>query len=242
MELYDEPNTVDTMDFNSILSNTFLRLFSGLLVSAIAAFYVYYSGTYINVIMNGYYMIFAILEIAVVLIFSFLFKKLSSTAVTVLYFAYAILNGFTLSVIFAAYEMTSIAYAFLGTAALFGVLSYLGYKTKQDISNWGVILSVALFIGIILTIINFFIGSTLLDVILDWAILFLFFGLTVYDINKIKRMQEMGLCEDEKLYVYGAMELYLDFINIFLRILSLFGKRRDWEAKIIIIKSVLWLM
>ena len=67
----------------------------------------------------------------------------------------------------------------------------------------------------------------MLDIILDWAILFIFFGLTVYDMNKIKQMHEMGFCQDEKLYVYGAMELYLDFINIFLRILSLFGKRKN---------------
>ena len=62
---------------------------------------------------------------------------------------------------------------------------------------------------------------------MDWAILAIFFGLTVYDMNKIKRMGEEGFCESEKLYVYGAMELYLDFINIFLRVLSLFGKRRN---------------
>ena len=67
----------------------------------------------------------------------------------------------------------------------------------------------------------------MLDIILDWAMLFLFFGLTVYDMNKIREMHDAGFCDDEKLYVYGAMELYLDFINIFLRILALFGKRRD---------------
>ena len=84
-----------------------------------------------------------------------------------------------------------------------------------------------LIVGVVLTIINLFIKSSGLDIILDWAILFIFFGLTIYDTNKIKQMSQMGFCEDEKLYVYGAMELYLDFINIFIRILSLFGKRRN---------------
>lgn len=227
MDFNDDSNAIQTMDTNSVLSNTFFRMFLGLLASAITAFYAYYSGLYIDVIMNGYYSILAVVELVVVIVFSLLFRKLSPTAVTILYFAYAFLNGFTLSVIFAAFEMSSIAYAFLGTAALFGILAYLGYKTDRDISNWGTILTVALLIGIVLTIVNFFIGSTMLDIVLDWAILFIFFGLTVYDMNKIKNMQEMGFCEDEKLYVYGAMELYLDFINIFLRILSLFGKRRD---------------
>ena len=156
-----------------------------------------------------------------------MFKKLSPTAVTLLFFTYAFINGFTLSVIFVAYEMTSIVYALAGTAVLFGLLSLIGYKTDKDISNWGTILTVALLVGIILTIVNIFVGSSMLDIALDWAILFIFFGLTIYDMNKIKLMQQAGFCEDEKLYVYGAMELYLDFINIFLRILSLFGKRRN---------------
>ncbi len=224
---YDDSDAIKTVDTNSILTNTFFRMFLGLLASAITAFYAYYSGMYYNIIANGYYLILAVVELVVVVVFSLLFKKLSPTAVTVLYFAYAFLNGFTLAVVFAAYEMTSIAYAFLGTAGLFGILSLIGYKTKKDLSNWGNILTIALLIGIVLTIVNFFIGNTMLDVVLDWAILFIFFGITVYDMNKIKAMQEMGFCEDEKLYVYGAMELYLDFINIFLRILSLFGRRRD---------------
>lgn len=227
MDLYDDSNPVSTMDTNSVLSNTFFRMFLGLLASAITAFYAYYSGIYVDMIINGYYAVLAVIEVVVVIVFSLAFKKLSPTAVTVLYFAYAFLNGFTLSVVFAAYEMTSIAYSFLGSAALFGILAFMGHKTDKDISNWGSILTVALIIGIVLTIINFFIGSTLLDIALDWFILILFFGLTVYDMNKIKQMQEMGFCDDEKLYVYGAMELYLDFINIFLRLLSLFGKRRD---------------
>lgn len=227
MELYEDGNAIHTVDTNSILTNTFFRMFLGLLASAGTAFYVYQSGLYVSMIMGGYFTILAIAEIAVVLIFSLLFKKLSPTAVTVLFFAYAFLNGFTLSVVFAAFEISSVVYAFLGTAVLFGVLALIGYKTEKDISNWGTILCVALIVGLVLTVINIFVGSTMLDIALDWAILLIFFGLTIYDMNKIKLMQNAGFCEDEKLYVYGAMELYLDFINIFLRILSLFGKRRN---------------
>ena len=227
MEFYDDSTAVHNVETNSVLTNTFFRMFLGLLASAVTAFYAYYSGMYINIILNGTYYGLAIAEVIVVIVFSLLFKKLSPTAVTILYFAYAFLNGFTLSVIFAAFEMTSIGYAFVGTAGLFGVLAFIGYKTKKDISNLGTILSVSLIVGLILTVINLFMKSTMLDIVLDWAILFIFFGLTVYDMNKIKKMQEMGFCDDEKLYVYGAMELYLDFINIFLRILSIFGKRRN---------------
>ena len=229
MELYNEnePIQVQNISLNSVLTSTFFRMFLGLLASAIAAYYTYSSGLFIKIIASSGYTILAVIEIAVVLIFSLLFKKLSPTAVTVLYFAYAFLNGFTLSVIFVVYQMTSIVYAFAGTAVLFGVLAFIGKTTDKDLSNWGTYLIIALLIGIVLTIINFFIGSSMLNIVLDWAILFIFFGLTVYDTNKIKNMYESGVMDNEKLYVYGAMELYLDFINIFLRILSIFGKRRN---------------
>ena len=204
MESYEE-NAIHSVDENSILTNTFFRMFLGLLASAGAALYAYYSGMAEAMIYGRGYLTLAIVEIIIVLLFSFLFKKLSPTMVTVLFFAYAFVNGFT----------------------LFGILAFVGYKTEKDISKFGTILGVSLLVGLILTIINIFIGSSFLDIVLDWAMLFIFCGLTVYDMNKIKEMQNMGFCEDEKLYVYGAMELYLDFINIFLRILSLFAKRRD---------------
>ncbi len=224
-EANDEP--IKTLDMNGVLSNTFFRMFLGLLASAVTAIFAYYSGLYIPLIMGNGFFYLGIAEIIVVLVFSLMFRKLSPTTVTVLFFAYAFLNGFTLSVIFAAFELTSIAYAFFGTATLFGVLSYLGHKTQKDISNWGTILIVALVIGLVLTLINLFIRNSTLDIALDWAVLAIFFGLTVYDTNKIKQMGESNFCDPEKLYVYGAMELYLDFINIFLRILSLFGKRKN---------------
>ena len=229
MELYDnnEPIQVQSTSFNSVLTSTFFRMFLGLLASAIAAYYTYSSGLFIKILTTSGYTIFAIIEIAIVLAFSLLFKKLSPTIVTILYFAYAFLNGFTLSIILVVYQMTSIVYAFVGTAALFGVLAFIGKTTDKDLSNWGTYLIIALLIGLVLTIINFFIGSSMLNIVLDWAILFIFFGLTVYDTNKIKNMYESGFMDNEKLYVYGAMELYLDFINIFLRILSIFGKRRN---------------
>ena len=232
MDYYDASNEINndpiqTMDMNGVLSNTFFRMFLGLLASGITAAFAYYSGLYIPLILSNGFFYLAIAEVIVVLVFSLMFRKLSPTAVTVLFFAYAFLNGFTLSVIFAAFELSSIVYAFFGTAALFGALAFLGYKTEKDISSWGTVLTVALVIGLVLTVINLFLRSSALDIALDWAILAIFFGLTVYDMNKIKRMGEEGFCESEKLYVYGAMELYLDFINIFLRVLSLFGKRRN---------------
>ena len=227
MNSFDDSNAIRTMDTNSVLTNTFFRMFLGLLASAVTALYAYYSGMYVQMIANGTFYGLAIAEIVVVILFSLSFTKASPTAVAIMFFGYAFLNGFTLSVIFAAYELTSIGYAFIATSALFGILSFIGYTTDKDLSNWSTMLTTTLIVGLVLTVINLFIGSTMLDIVLDWAMLFLFFGLTVYDTNKIRAMHDAGFCDEEKLYVYGAMELYLDFINIFLRILSLFGRRKD---------------
>ena len=134
MESYEE-NAIHSVDENSILTNTFFRMFLGLLASAGAALYAYYSGMAESMIYGRGYLTLAIVEIIIVLLFSFLFKKLSPTMVTVLFFAYAFVNGFTLSVIFFAYEMTSIVYAFFGTAALFGILAFVGIKQKKIFQN-----------------------------------------------------------------------------------------------------------
>lgn len=224
---FNDSDAIRTMDTNSVLTNTFFRMFLGLLASAVTAIYTYYSGMYIDIVMNGAFYGLAIAEVVVVILFSLLFQKASPTIVTIMFFGYAFLNGFTLSVIFAAYELTSIGYAFAATATMFGILAFIGYKTDKDLSNWGTTLSVALIVGLILTVINLFLRHTMFDIVLDWAMLLLFSVLTIYDMNKIRAMHDAGFCDDEKLYVYGAMELYLDFINIFLRILKFFGKSKN---------------
>lgn len=137
------------------------------------------------------------------------------------------INGLSLSVIFAAFDISTIGFAFLTTAGLFGVLALYGYKTDKDISNWRTVLYTTLIIGVIVSLINLFLGNEMIDIILDWVILFVFFGLTVYDMNKIKQLQEEPDLDQSKLHIYGAMELYLDFINIFIRILSIMGRNRD---------------
>ena len=217
----------DILSQNALLSKTFFRMFLGLLATALASFYSYSSGLLETILMDGSYYYLFIAEIIVVLVFSLFFRKLSAGLVTILFFGYAFLNGITFASIFYVYELYSISYVFLATSALFGILAYIGKTTNKDLSKFGTILSISLLVGLVLTIINLFLGFTMLDIILDWAILLIFMGFTVYDMNKLRHMQELGYADNEKLYIYGAMELYLDFINLFLRILSIFGKRRD---------------
>lgn len=206
---------------SSTLGKTFFWMFMGLLATGIIAWYTYSSGFVLKLNFAG----LAILELVVVLIFSACFKKLPASVVTFLYFVYAIINGFTFSTIFYVYELGSIASIFIITAGMFGVLGYIGTKTEKDITGWGPILMGILIAGLVVSLINLFIGSAFINTVIDWVILLVFGGITIYDINKIKNLE--GFVDDDKLYIYGAMEIYLDFINIFIRLLSLFGKRRN---------------
>ena len=208
------------------LSKTFFWMFLGLLGTAIIAWYTYSSGLFYNIIVNDYFSILLIVEVAVVLLFSFLFKKLPATIVGILYFVYAALNGVTLSVIFAVFELNSIIILFVASALLFGGLALYGYKTSRDLSNWHTLLFGTLFAGLVVSLINLFLKNSMIDIILDWVILLTFFGVTAYDMNKIKQLSLSPDLDENKAHIYCAMDLYLDFINIFLRILSIFGKRR----------------
>lgn len=211
---------------NKLISKTFFWMFLGLLGTAIVAWYTYASELYIDILFSNSFTILLLVEIIVVLLFSFLFRKLPATIVAILYFIYSMINGVSMSVIFVVFELSSVIYLFIASALLFGGLALYGYKTNKDLSNWRTILFGALIIGLILSLVNLFLGNGILDIILDWAILGVFCGITIYDMNKIKQLQYSEGLEQDKLHIYGAMELYLDFINIFLRILSLFGKRK----------------
>lgn len=213
---------------NKIFGKTFFWMFLGLLGSGILAWYTYSSGLFVNIIIGDYFNVLLIVELLVVLVFSLLFKKLPPIVVGILYFIYSMINGVTLSVIFVVFELSSILYLFGVSALLFAVLGLIGYKTNKDLTSWGPYLTVFLIAGVLLSIVNLFLlKNSTFELVLDWFILALFFGITIYDINKMKLLQEEPEIDQEKIHIYCAMQLYLDFINIFLRILSIFGKRRN---------------
>ena len=138
------------------------------------------------------------------------------------------INGVTLSVVFVVYELSSIVSVFIISALVFGILGFIGYKTNRDLNSWGTYIIVFLIAGIVLSLLNLIVfRSSVLDIAIDWLILILFCGAPIYDINKIKVLQESADINQDKIHIYCAMQLYLDFINIFLRILSLFGKSKD---------------
>ncbi len=210
---------------NKTLAQTFLWMFLGLLSTSIVAAYTYYSGAFIEI--AGGWVAILIAQVVIAVLMGLCFHKLPASLVTFLFFAYSMLTGATFSIIFVAYDLTTIAYALFATAGLFGTLAFIGYNTKRDLSKFGNVLFAVLIMGLILTIVNLFVGSQPLDIALDWVILLVFAGLTAYDMNKIKMLSESYGINQEKVAIYGAFQLYLDFINLFLRILEIFGNRRD---------------
>lgn len=170
-----------------------------------------------------------IAELAIVISISAATNRLSLTTATLLFVLYSVLNGATFSLIFAVYTMSSIANVFFITAGTFGVMAAYGYFTKRDLSSLGRLLLMALIGLIIATLVNvFLVKSSGFDLILSYAGVLIFVGLTAYDTQKIKQMLAMQTDMGEgaqKVALLGALSLYLDFINLFLYLLRIFGKR-----------------
>lgn len=170
-----------------------------------------------------------IAELAIVIAISAAINRLSLMTATLLFVLYSVLNGATFSLIFAVYTMSSIANVFFITAGTFGVMAAYGYFTKRDLSSWGRLLLMALIGLIIATLVNvFLVKSSGFDLILSYAGVLIFVGLTAYDTQKIKQMLAMQTDMGEgaqKVALLGALSLYLDFINLFLYLLRIFGRR-----------------
>ena len=224
--MVENVNPVQSVGINkNIYSKTFIWMFLGLLATAIVSAFSYITGFTINFI--EFWPILLIVEVVVVIIFSLLLRKLPPGVVGVLFFVYAILNGITLSTIFYVFELSSIVFIFFAAAAIFGICALYGKITNKDLSKIGTILLVTLLIGVIVSIINLFIGNSMINIIIDWLILIVFFGITAWDMQKVRQFAESGQMSDDKVTIYCAMQLYLDFINIFLRLLQIFGSRKD---------------
>ena len=169
-----------------------------------------------------------IAEFALVIGVSAAINKLSLTTATLMFILYSVINGATLSIILLAYTMSSVATVFFITAGTFAAMALVGYTTKTDLTSIGKILFMALIGLIIATIVNIFVKSSGLTLILNYVGVLVFVGLTAYDSQKIKQMLMQAPDAGEsaqKLALLGALSLYLDFINLFLYLLRIFGKR-----------------
>lgn len=171
-----------------------------------------------------------IAEFALVFGVSAAINRLSLTTATLMFVAYSVINGALLSSIFIVYTAASITSVFFITAATFATMALIGYTTKTDLTSVGKLLFMALIGLIIATIVNIFVGSSMLTMICSYVGVLIFVGLTAYDSQKIKQMLQQAPDAGEasqKLALLGALSLYLDFINLFIYLLRIFGDRRD---------------
>ncbi|MDD3340725.1 MAG: Bax inhibitor-1/YccA family protein [Bacilli bacterium] len=207
-----------------VYPKTFLWLFAGLLITFLTGYFVGFNPNMLYNIANMWY-ILIILELFAVIYLSARITKMHYGTAILYYLLYCFITGLTFSSIFVVFQIQSIMFTFGVTALLFGAFAFLGYVTKIDLSKISTMLFMGL-IGIILvSIVNIFLGNSTLDIILGCIGLILFVGYTAYDIQKIKYLQ--NTIDENKLPIYGALQLYLDFINIFMYLLRLFGRGSD---------------
>ena len=166
-------------------------------------------------------------EFVMVAVLAARIHKLSLATATVMFIAYSIINGVTMSLLFLLYTSESIASTFFITAGTFGAISAYGYFTKKDLSSLGSILIMALIGILIASLVNIFLGSSTLYWIISYVGVAIFVGLTAYDTQKIKEsIMNSDVNETAyKIALMGALELYLDFINLFIYLLRIFGDR-----------------
>lgn len=203
---------------------------AALAISGISAFAVINSRTLISLIFGNRFMFFGLIiaEFVLVIALTAGIRKMSFTAAAISFAVYSIINGLTLSSIFFLYTAGSIARIFVITALMFGAMSIYGATTKSNLHSAGKYLMMGLIGIVIASLINFFLRSSSLEWLISFVTVGVFTGLTAYDSQKITQMAQYAQEGDtyKKVAIIGALELYLDFINIFLALLRLFGKKR----------------
>ena len=219
---------------NEFVRSVYNWMFIGLALTGFVAYYVSNNETILRLVFGNSIIFFALIIGELALVFSLISRvdKMNSSTATGLFVGYSALNGVTLSFIFLAYTRTSIVSTFFICAATFLACSIYGWTTKKDLTSMGGFLTMGLFGIIIATLVNMFIRSSAMSMIISYIGVIVFVGLTAYDTQKIKNMaltQPANLDGSviRKGAIMGALSLYLDFINLFLMMLRIFGMGRD---------------
>ncbi len=217
--------------FPVLMRKVYVWMTLALVITGVTAYGVANSPGVISAIYSNQAVMWGLIiaELALVIGISAAINKLSLTTATLLFVLYSAVNGVVLSSIFLIYTASSIASVFFITAGTFAVMAFIGYTTKTDLTSLGKILLMALIGLIIASLVNvFFVKSTGFDLIISYVGVLIFVGLTAYDSQKIKQMLLMAPDAGEgaqKLALLGALSLYLDFINLFIYLLRILGKR-----------------
>ena len=201
----------------------------GLLLTALVAWFASSNMALIELLSKGMWVLL-IAELALVFVISGMINRLSGAAATTLFMLYSVLNGCTFSIYFLVYTSSSIASVFFITAGMFAALAFYGYTTKRDLSSFGRFLFMGLIGLVIASLVNMFMHSEPLMWAVTYIGVFVFAGLTAYDTQKLKELGD-GLPQDDqnifrRYVILGALQLYLDFINLFIMLLRIFADRR----------------
>ncbi len=220
----------------NFLPNVFVWMFIALSLSATFAYFFSSDQGLLSYLVNfgtgkmttlGMITMFA--PLAFVMLMSFGLNRLSYPALAIIFAMYAAVTGVSLSFILLVYTSSSVFTCFISAATLFGVMAVAGYTTQQDLTKFGSLLMMFLIGVVIASLVNFFMKSSQLDYIISFVGVAVFVGLTAYDVQKLKRIGEgieYGDASVNKMVIMGALTLYLDFINLFLMLLRLFGRRK----------------
>lgn len=202
----------------------------GLGLTALVALYTVSSPELLRFVLGNKLVFWGLIiaEFGLVIALSAAINRLSATAATAMFCVYAALSGLTFSSIFLLYTRSSITSTFFITAGTFGAMSLYGYATKKDLTSWGSFLFMGLIGIVIASVVNIFMQSEMMTWVVSCIGVLVFTGLTAYDTNRLKAMASYGFADEEaanKAAVFGALQLYLDFINLFLMLLRLLGDR-----------------
>jgi len=211
---------------NEAMGRVYGHMSLAVIVSMIVSYFVGTSPELLEFFFTGalkWVVIFA--PLVAILVISFASDNFSKSGLQLFLYAFAALMGLSFATIFAVYTMGSIFTAFMGAGVLFGTMSVYGYFTKKDLSEIGQLMFIGLIAIIIASIINIFIGSTVMQMVISAIAIIVFLGLTAYDTQRIREMVSRDT-ETGREEVLGALSLYLDFINLFIHLLQLFGNRK----------------
>lgn len=213
------------MENNKAFGKVFMWMFIGLLITFLPGYVVSSNDNMLyNIFSGGTYFILIIIELVLVVYLSARIHKMQVTTARIVFILYSFVSGLTFGSIFIVFKMSSIMLIFLITAILFGIFALIGRFTKLDLTKAGTILLMMLLGIVICTFVNVFLKNDTLDLFVSYISIIVFLGFTAYDMQKIK-MLSYEFDDEDKIAIIGALELYLDFINIFIDLLRIFGKR-----------------
>jgi len=227
-------NDADTS--RKFLANVFLWMFVALGISALCAYIFANTPSFLQLLVDantrqltGFAYIVMFAPLAFVLLISFGLNRISYPVLSLLFIAYAAVTGISFSFILMAFTAASILSVFLTTSIVFGIMAIAGYTTKQDLTKFGSILMMFLVGIIVASLVNMFLHSSGLDMLISYIGVAVFVGLTAYDVQKLKNIGAgltYGDAAASKMALMGGLTLYLDFINLFLMLLRIFGRRK----------------